>query len=108
MNKNCIKIILVEPIGPINLGSVARLCENFGVDELRLVSPRCEPNHPEARKMAIKGKRFLDSPSGESPINPLECAPIGLKYLRIAIFHKEFDVLNTSASILSTAALDCP
>ncbi len=53
-------VILVEPSGPLNIGSVARLCENFGVKELRLVAPRCDPNDDEARKMAVKGKRFLE------------------------------------------------
>ena len=37
-----LKIVLVEPAGPINVGSVARLCENFSVNELRLVSPECD------------------------------------------------------------------
>ena len=36
MDKNFsnLKLILVEPNGPLNVGSIARLCENFGVDEL--------------------------------------------------------------------------
>ena len=55
------KLILVEPSGPLNIGSVARLCENFGIKELRLVAPRCDPNNQEARRMAIKGKKLLDS-----------------------------------------------
>ncbi len=55
-----INVILVEPSGPLNVGSVARLCQNFGVRELRLVAPRCDPNNEEARKMAVKGKHLLD------------------------------------------------
>ena len=30
-------VVLVEPAGPLNVGSVARLCANFEVDDLRLV-----------------------------------------------------------------------
>tara|TARA_Y100001968_G_scaffold333185_1_gene394589 strand:- start:1608 stop:2342 length:735 start_codon:yes stop_codon:yes gene_type:complete len=59
MKKHLIKVVLVETIGAINLGSVARLCKNFGVNELRLVSPRCDPNDLEARKMALKGEKIL-------------------------------------------------
>ena len=55
-----IYVILVEPSGPLNVGSVARLCANFGVEELRLVSPRCKPNDPEAIRMAVKGIRILE------------------------------------------------
>lgn len=56
---NLIKIVVVEPLGEINIGSIARLCENFGVDELRLVSPRCNHKDPDAMKMAAHGKAFL-------------------------------------------------
>ena len=41
-NFSNLKIILVEPSGPLNVGSVARLCSNFEVEELRIVSPRCD------------------------------------------------------------------
>ena len=54
-----IKVILVEPIGPINLGSVARLCENFGIKELRIVSPKCDHLDPDSIKMAMRGKSLL-------------------------------------------------
>tara|TARA_B100000579_G_scaffold120678_1_gene97124 strand:+ start:527 stop:1264 length:738 start_codon:yes stop_codon:yes gene_type:complete len=59
LHKN-LKVILVEPAGKINVGSVARLCENFGVKELRLVSPRCDYLATEARKMAVKGVKILE------------------------------------------------
>ena len=61
MRKGTTKIILVEPMGSLNLGSVARLCENFGVSELRLVSPRCDPAAPEAIRMAMSGREILKS-----------------------------------------------
>ncbi len=51
----------MEPNGSLNVGSVARLCANFEVDELRLVSPRCQINGLEAKKMALKGKNFLEN-----------------------------------------------
>ncbi len=35
-----IRVVLVEPEGAINVGFTARLCMNFGVDELFLVNPR--------------------------------------------------------------------
>ncbi|WP_320668064.1 RNA methyltransferase [Prochlorococcus sp. MIT 1307] len=55
------KIILVEPSGPLNIGSVARLCENFGIKELRLVAPRCNSKDKEAIKMAVRGRRLLEN-----------------------------------------------
>ena len=55
-----LKVVLVEPKGPINVGSIARLCANFEVNELRIVSPKCDIYSLEARKMALKGKRYID------------------------------------------------
>ncbi len=52
--------MLVEPRGARNVGSVARLCANFGVDSLRLVAPRCDPLSEEARQMAVHGVRHLE------------------------------------------------
>ena len=59
-NFSNLKVILVEPNGPLNVGSVARLCSNFDVEELRIVSPKCDIFSLEARKMALKGQKFLD------------------------------------------------
>ena len=53
-------LVLVEPAGPLNVGSVARLCANFGLAELRLVAPRCDPLDAEARRMAVHGLPVLE------------------------------------------------
>ena len=53
-------MVLVEPAGPLNLGSVARLCANFAVEDLRLVAPRCDPGDPDAQRMAVHGGRVLE------------------------------------------------
>jgi len=52
-------VVLVEPSGPLNVGSVARLCANFGVASLRLVAPRCDPQDPQAKQMAVRGLEQL-------------------------------------------------
>lgn len=52
--------MLVEPLGARNVGSVARLCANFAVDELRLVAPRCDALGGEARQMAVHGVSHLE------------------------------------------------
>ena len=59
-NFSNLKVILVEPKGPLNVGSIARLCSNFEVDELRIVSPKCNVFSLEAKKMALKGQKYLD------------------------------------------------
>ena len=60
-NFSNLKVILVEPKGPLNVGSVARLCSNFEVDELRIVSPKCNIYSLGAKKMALKGQKFIDN-----------------------------------------------
>ncbi len=52
-------VVLVRTQGPINLGMVARLCGNVGVDDLRLVAPQCEINCEDSRKFATHSREFL-------------------------------------------------
>ena len=59
-SKKTLKIVLVEPAGTINVGSVARLCENFNINELRLVSPKCDYLAKESKKMAVRGINILE------------------------------------------------
>ena len=40
---------------------MARLCANFGIRELRLVAPRCDPSDPEAVRMAVRGSGLLEN-----------------------------------------------
>ena len=60
-NFSNLKVVLVEPSGPLNVGSIARLCANFEVNELRIVSPRCNILSLESKKMALKGQGYLDN-----------------------------------------------
>ena len=56
-----LKVVLVEPNGPLNVGSIARLCSNFEVDELRIVSPKCDVFSLEAKRMALKGQTYIEN-----------------------------------------------
>lgn len=56
-----IKIVLVEPAGPLNIGSVARVMKNMGLSQLVLVNPQCDPLGEEARRMAVHGLEVLTS-----------------------------------------------
>ena len=68
-NKKTLVVVLVEPSGPINVGSVARLCENFSVQELRIVSPKCDYLAQEAKKMAVRGLKILEKAIVHKDIN---------------------------------------
>ena len=48
-----VRIILVEPAGALNVGSIARVMKNFGLSHLVLVNPHCDPNGVEAQQMAV-------------------------------------------------------
>ncbi|MGF1480566.1 MAG: RNA methyltransferase [Cyanophyceae cyanobacterium] len=54
-----IRIVLVEPAGPLNVGSVARAMKNMGLTQLVLVNPHCDPVGEEARRMAVHGQEIL-------------------------------------------------
>ncbi len=53
--------MLVEPSGPLNVGSVARVMKNMGLNQLVLVNPQCDRLAPEARQMAVHAQDILDS-----------------------------------------------
>jgi tRNA/rRNA methyltransferase len=55
-----IRIVLVEPAGPLNVGSVARVMKNMGLKRLILVNPQCDPHCEEARRMAVHGSDILE------------------------------------------------
>lgn len=56
-----VRIILVQPMGPLNVGSVARVMKNMGLRQLVLVAPRCDRNEEQARKMAVHGIDILEA-----------------------------------------------
>lgn len=56
-----IKIVLVEPAGPLNIGSVARVMKNMGLSQLVLVNPRCAPLDPQARLLAVHAQDILET-----------------------------------------------
>ncbi len=56
-----VKIILVEPAGPLNVGSVARVMKNFGLNQLVLVNPQCDHLGDEAKLMAVRAKDILET-----------------------------------------------
>jgi tRNA/rRNA methyltransferase len=56
-----IKIILVEPAGALNIGSIARVMKNMAVSQLILVNPHCDHLGEEARKMAVHALEVLEN-----------------------------------------------
>jgi tRNA/rRNA methyltransferase len=54
------RIILVEPAGALNVGSVARVMKNMELEQLVLVNPRCDRLSNEARQMAVHGVEILE------------------------------------------------
>ena len=55
-----ISIILVEPQGALNIGSVCRTMQNFGCNDLRLVNPRTDHLGEAAQLMAVKAGHILE------------------------------------------------
>ncbi|EAZ90431.1 RNA methyltransferase [Crocosphaera chwakensis] len=55
-----VRIVLVEPAGPLNVGSVARVMKNMSLNQLFLVKPHCDRLGEEARLMAVHGIDVLE------------------------------------------------
>ncbi|WP_017302184.1 RNA methyltransferase [Nodosilinea nodulosa] len=54
-----IRIVLVEPAGPLNVGATARIMKNMGLRQLVLVNPQCDRAAEEAQRMAVHGADVL-------------------------------------------------
>ena len=64
MNQNLlanIRIVLVEPAGALNVGSIARIMKNMGLTNLVLVNPQCDLASDEARQMAVHAVDVLET-----------------------------------------------
>lgn len=54
-----VRIVLVEPNGPLNVGAIARVMKNMGHRQLVLVNPQCDHQGPESRLMAVHAVDIL-------------------------------------------------
>jgi tRNA/rRNA methyltransferase len=56
-----IRIVIVEPAGALNVGSIARVMKNMGLQQLVIVNPRCEVFGEEATRMAVHAIDLLQA-----------------------------------------------
>src|SRR5262245_11092842 len=57
--QNC-RVVLVRPRIAANLGAVARVMRNMGLERLVLVAPEADPLDREARRLSTHGEEILD------------------------------------------------
>ncbi len=92
---SAVRIVLVSPAGPLNVGSVARVMKNFGLSQLVLVDPQCDPLGAAAMQMAVHAKDVL---AGAQQVKTIPEALVGC-YRAIA---------TTARARGFTAPLDLP
>lgn len=56
-----IRIVLVSPSGPANVGAACRAMANMGLSDLVIVAPRCNPKDEVAIAYATHGRPVLDA-----------------------------------------------
>ena len=71
-----VRVVLVEPAGPLNVGSIARAMKNFGLRHLAIVNPQCDPCGREARQMAVHAGDIL---AGAVVVDTLPAALAGCR-----------------------------
>ena len=54
-----VRIVLVEPAGDRNIGAISRVMKNFGLQQLILVNPQCDPHSEDAQHMAVHAAEVL-------------------------------------------------
>ncbi len=61
MQLSCLRIVLLRPRNPENLGAAARAMKNFGVSDWAIVDPRTF-DFGAARRVAVHAEELLDRP----------------------------------------------
>lgn len=56
-----VRIVLVRPTGPANVGAACRAMANMGLSDLVLVDPKHPPTHPDAVAYATHGQHVLNA-----------------------------------------------
>lgn len=56
-----VRIVLVEPAGALNVGAIARVMKNMGLQQLVLVNPQCDCLSAESKQMAVHAADILES-----------------------------------------------
>lgn len=56
-----VRIVLVSPSGPGNVGAVARVMANLGLSDLVIVAPRCDVHAEQAQAFAKHGQAVLSA-----------------------------------------------
>ena len=54
-----VRIVLVEPAGPLNVGAIARVMKNMGLSHLVLVKPHCHIQDEDAVRMSVHASDVL-------------------------------------------------
>ncbi len=58
-SERSLSVILVEPLYPLNVGAVARLCKIFQAKHLILINPKCDHLSDQAKMAATHGGEYL-------------------------------------------------
>ncbi|MCF6247991.1 MAG: RNA methyltransferase [Desulfobacula sp.] len=105
MNPDNFHIVLVEPQGPLNIGSVCRAMKNFGFTKLRLVNPTKHYKNLDARKMALTAFHLIeDAPIFESLESALADIQIAFGTTRrFGKYRQNFYTPNSAANKINNA-----
>lgn len=85
-----LRIVLVEPAGALNLGSIARVMKNMGLSQIVLVNPHCHPDDDDAKLMAVHAADVLQS---ARQVDTLPEALVGC-HRAVATTARERDILD--------------
>jgi len=97
-----LKVVLVRTRFPANIGSTARVCANFEVGALSVVTPERDWNVPEAQKLAVgNAERFLSSLRAVDSVQ----AAIGDATLAIGFTRREGEHRNQTLELADLATL---
>jgi tRNA/rRNA methyltransferase len=86
-----VRIVLISPSGAGNVGSVARVMANMGLDDLAIVAPRCDVRDAQAIAYASHGRPVLDGARvvAEIPAALEGCARTYVTTSRLGLYRRQ-------------------
>ncbi|MEW6251964.1 MAG: TrmH family RNA methyltransferase [Planctomycetota bacterium] len=99
------RIVLVAPSGPANIGAVCRALANFGLAELVIVAPRCEPRSEAAVAYAAHGKAVLDAARivADIPTALAGCVRTYASSSKLGLYRRQAAITPAAAAVEAVA-----
>lgn len=95
-----LRIVLISPSGPTNVGSVARIMANMGLSDLVIVAPRCDLHDPGVAAYASHGYPVIEQARvvDDIPAALADCVTTFVTSSRLGMYRRQAAITPAEAA----------